>query len=97
MSKQLIIGVIINTVAFGIMGFHKNKLGIKIPEFLHNDVLQIMVTVVYFASFAVILFSPENIILKIIICLLMQFVANHIVWGALTGIIAGIFFKNKDA
>lgn len=96
MNKQLIIGVIINTVSFGIMGFHKNKLGIKIPEFLHNQILQMLITAVYFVSFVVILFSPEKIILKIIICLLMQFVINHIVWGALTGIIAGIFFKNKD-
>jgi len=97
MSKQLIIGVIINTVAFGIMGFHKNKLGIKIPNFLHNEILQMLITAVYFISFVVILFSPGNLILKIIICLLMQFVINHIMWGSLTGIIAGIFFKDKNA
>lgn len=95
-STQLIVGIIINMVAFGIMGFHKDKLGIKIPRFLHNEILQIFITIIYFLSFAVILFSPGNLILKIVICLLMQFLINHIIWGAFAGIIAGVFFKNTN-
>ena len=96
MSTVLIVGIIINTVAFGIMGFHKNKLGIKIPYFMHNEILQIMVTSIYFLSFVIILFSPESLIFKIVVCLLMQFAVNHILWGSITGIIAGIFFKDNS-
>ena len=94
MSVQILIGILINTLAFGIMGFRRNRLGIAIPKFLANEFFQILITLVYFASFFIILFSPENLIIKIVICLLMQFLMNHVLWGFLTVVIASKFFKN---
>jgi hypothetical protein len=94
-SIQLFIGILINTIAFGVMGFRNNKLGITVPNWLDNESLQIFITIFYYASFLVILFSPGNLVIKIIICVLMQFLVNHAVWGIITGIIAGIFFKDK--
>lgn len=94
-SMQLFIGLATNTITFGIMGFRNNKLGITVPSWLNNEILQIFITIFYYASFLVILFAPGNLIIKIIICVLMQFLVNHIVWGAITGVIAGIFFKDK--
>jgi len=95
MSTILLVGIIINTLAFGLMGLRRNELGIKIPKFFHNELLQTLITIIYFGSFAVILFAPESLVLKLAICLLMQFIINHIVWGIVMGIIAGIFFKDK--
>lgn len=41
MSIQIIIGILINTMAFGIMGFSNNKLGIPVPVVFKNSVLSI--------------------------------------------------------
>lgn len=89
MSAQLIFGLILNTIVFGLMGFSNNKLAIKIPGFLQNRFVNILITIAYFSSFIVILLSPENLILKIVVALLMQFLVNHIIWGSITGLIAG--------
>ena len=88
-------GIAINTIAFGIMGFRNNKLGITIPRWLDNEIFQIFITIFYYTSFLVILLAPGNLIIKIIICILMQFLVNHIVWGTITGVIASIFFNKK--
>ena len=93
MSVQLIFGLLLNTIAFGVMGLNRQQLGIKLPQYFHNGVLQLMVTMVYYASFLIILFSTESLFLKIVISLLMQFVINHIVWGLIMGSVAGLFFK----
>lgn len=95
MSTLLFVGIITNTLAFGMMGLRRNTLGIKVPEFLHNEILQMLVTAIYFGSFVSILLSPEQLVLKIILCLLLQFVINHIVWGIIWGVIAGVFFKDR--
>ncbi len=95
-GAQLIIGIVINTLAFGIMGFRKNTLGIPVPKWLDSEVLQIPVTIAYFGSFLIVLLAPGvSWILKIILSLLMQFVINHVLWGLITGGIAGIFFKDR--
>lgn len=97
MSTQLIFGLILNTTAFGLMGFSNNKLAIKIPGFLQNRFFNILITIAYFSSFIVILLSSEILILKIFIALLMQFLINHIIWGVITGSIAGVKTKrNKN-
>jgi len=95
MSSLLIFGILINTIIFGIIGFRNQKLGIKIPEFLKNDFLNTPTTIIYYLSFLIILLSPEKLWLKIIIILLMQFVINHVLWGIITGIIAGRTTKKE--
>ena len=90
MSVQLILSLVFNTIAFGLMGFGNNKLGIAVPRFLQNKFISILITITYFSSFIVILLSPENLILKIVVALLMQFLVNHIIWGSITGLIAGM-------
>ena len=94
MSTQLILGIITNTLAFGIMGFRSQKLGIKVPRFLLTEFFNIPITIIYYLSFVIILFSPDGWILKIAVAVCMQFIVNHILWGAVTGIVAGIG-KNK--
>ncbi len=95
MSTQLILGIILNTIAFGIMGFRKQRLGINIPPFLLSEFFNIPITLIYFASFLIILFSPERLWLKILIALAMQFLVNHILWGTITGTIAGVKSKKE--
>lgn len=97
MSTQLIIGIIINTLIFGVMGFRNQKLGIKTPEFLKNNFFNTPTTIIYFLSFLIIIFSPDKLWLTIAVALLMQFVINHIIWGTITGVIAGRGIKKiKD-
>lgn len=95
MSLQLIIGILINTVTFGLMGFQNQKLGIPVSKFLNNNFVYIIFTVVYYGSFFIILLSPENLVLKIIICILMQFLINPTLWGAITGLIAGLIERRN--
>jgi hypothetical protein len=90
MTTQLVVGILLNTLAFGAMGFARQKLGIKTPAFLQNDIVSILITVVYAGSFFVILLSPGSWLLKIAICLGMQFLVNHLIWGVITGVVAGI-------
>ena len=73
MSTQLIAGIIINTLAFGVMGFRNQKLEINTPKFLLSEVFNWPTTIIYYVSFLIILFSPEKLLLKITIALLMQF------------------------
>ncbi len=94
-NTQIILGIIVNTIFFGIMGVCNNKLGIPVPQFLKNKTLQLLGTIVYFVTFLVVLLAPGNILIKILICLLMQFLVNHIIWGAITGIIAGVIERRK--
>lgn len=84
-------GLIINTLLFGYMGFTNEKMGVLsiIPKFLLNKYLSMVLTISYFLSFLIILLSPGNLLIHIIICLLMQFLINHLVWGIITGVIAG--------
>lgn len=89
MSTQLILSLVLNTVVFGLMGFSRNRLGITVPRFLKNNFVGTFLTVIYFSSFILILLSPGNLVLKILIALLMQFLINHIIWGSITGLIAG--------
>lgn len=89
MSTQLIIGIIINTIIFGIMGWRNPRTGLTTPKFLHGNLFNISLTIIYFLSFVVILFSQEKLWIKIVIALLMQFVINHIIWGTIVGIITG--------
>lgn len=96
MSTQLIIGLLTNTAAFGVMGFRNQKLGIKTPKFLQNAIFSWPLIIIYDLSFIIILFSPESLWIKIAACLLMQFVINHLIWGVITGLIAGITAKKKD-
>lgn len=92
MADQLIIGILVNTLAFGAMAFigtdAKARVAHKIPRFLRNKYLDILTTVIYFASFLIILFAPSNLIINIIICLLMQFLINHAIWGTITGLLS---------
>jgi len=97
MSNQLIIGIIINTLSFGVMGFRNQKLGIKTPEILLSEVFNIPITVIYYLSFVVILLSPESWLLKIIIAISMQFIINHILWGIITGVIAGMIARKESS
>ncbi|MFH0972734.1 MAG: hypothetical protein V1768_01920 [Patescibacteria group bacterium] len=95
MSIQLCVGLLINTISFGIMGFRSKKTGVTTPKFLQTKLFNTPLTTIYFLSFVIILFSPEKFLLKIIIALLMQFIINHIVWGIIFGIITGRKAKNK--
>ncbi len=90
MSTQLIIGIIINTIIFGIMGFRNQKLGIKTPIFLQSKLFGLPLVIADIISFIVILSSPDVWLVKIITAFLMFFVINHVVWGVLTGLIAGV-------
>lgn len=95
MSKLLIIGIIINTLSFGFAGFQNNKLGIHIPDFLRSTSLRILQNFLYFGSFILILISPGNIFIKILVCVALQFLVNHLVWGVVTGIIAGVSERGR--
>ncbi|MFA6006144.1 MAG: hypothetical protein WC764_00205 [Candidatus Paceibacterota bacterium] len=95
MSILLIVGIIINTMAFGVMGFRNQKLGIKVPKILLREIFNIPITVIYYLSFVVILLSPDSWLQKIIIALSMQFLINHIIWGSITGIVAGIIVRRN--
>lgn len=95
MSNQLILGILLNTVCFGIMGFRNNRLGIKIPNWLKSEIFGLPLLIVDLISFIIILLSPEIWWLKIIIALSMQFLVNHIIWGMITGITAGLISKNN--
>ncbi len=89
MSNQLILGIILNTIIFGIMSFRNNKLGIKTSDFLQSPWFGFPLIVVDIISFIIILSSPENWWKKVVIALSMQFLFNHIIWGIITGIVAG--------
>ena len=89
MSTQLLIGIIINTLSFGVIGWRNPKTGLSVPKFLHSDLFNIALTFTYFLSFAIILFSPEKLLVKIIAALLMQFLINHVIWGGIFGVITG--------
>ncbi len=90
--NMLLIGVMINTMLFGYMAFTNEKMGIshKVPQFLLNPILNTILTFLYPLSFVFILFVPGGLIKNIIVCLLLQFIINHIVWGSIVGIISGI-------
>lgn len=88
MSEQLIIGILANTIIFGIMAFRNQKLGIRTPDFLQSKIFGMPLIIADFASFAVILLSPDEWWIKILTALLMQFLINHIFWGIITGVIA---------
>lgn len=98
MSTQIIIGLLINTLSFAYMGFTNEKTGIRVilPRIILNKVVDFIITVVlYPLSFLIILFSPGNLFVKIGICLFMHFFVNHIVWGVITGMIAGLIIRRK--
>lgn len=88
MSEQLIIGILANTIIFGVMAFRNQKLGIRTPDFLQSKIFGMPLVIADFASFAVILLSPDEWWIKILTALLMQFLINHIFWGIITGVIA---------
>jgi hypothetical protein len=93
----LIIGILINTFLFGIMAFTDPKMGVSslVPKILKNTRVGLIFTISYILSFLIILFSGGNLIINILVCLVMQFVINHIMWGLITGIIAGKITKNN--
>jgi len=67
MSIQLILGIIINIITFGI------------SKFLHKRFFNIIM-VIYYLDFAIIMLSPERLWIKIVISLLIHFLISPIVW-----------------
>jgi len=94
---MLIAGIIINTLLFGYMGFSNEKSGVShlMPLFLRNSVLELILTISYFGSFLIILLAPGGLIRNIIVAVLMQIIINHVIWGIITGIIAGNEAKKR--
>lgn len=94
----MIIGLLINTLSFAYMGFTNEKTGMRgiLPRFMLNKVMDFIITLIlYPLSFLIILLSPGNLFVKIGICLLMQFFINHIFWGTITGVVAGLIIRRK--
>ena len=92
---QLILGIIVNTLLFGYGAFFNEKTGIILPKTKFYIVLDVVLTICYFLSFLIILLAPGNLIVNIIICLSMQFLINHIVWGSLAGLVIGNIKKKE--
>jgi hypothetical protein len=97
MSAQIIIGLAVNTLCFGWMGFTNKETGIlKIaPNNKYLVILDAILTTFYFLSFLVIIFSPGNMLINIGISLLMQIFINHLIWGTITGIISNLILKKS--
>jgi len=97
MSTQIIIGLIVNTLCFGWMAFTNRENGIlKInPKNKYLVILDAILTAFYFLSFLIIIFSPGNILINIVISLLMQVFFNHLIWGTITGIISSLILKKS--
>jgi len=66
-----------------------------VPRILKNKYTDLVLLILYLLSFSVILFSSKNIIVNILICLGMQFLFNHILWGFITGSIVGNSHKKS--
>lgn len=47
----------------------------------------------YFISFIFIIFTANSILGGILICIFMQFIFNHIVWGTVVGILESLLIK----
>ena len=97
MNTQIVIGLVVNTLSFAYMGFTTESAGVLsiVPKILLNKYFDIANTIIYTLSFIIILTSPGNLLIKIGICLLMQFIVNHMFWGIVTGTIASKIVKRK--
>lgn len=93
--KQLILGITVNTLLFGYIAFFNEKTGIILPKTKFYVVLDFVIMACYFLSFLIIMLSPGNLIINIIICLSLQFLINHIVWGSFAGIVIGNIAKRN--
>ncbi len=77
------------------MAILNEKTGIILSRTKFYKILDIIATTGYSFSFFIIILSPGNLIVNIIICLFLQFFMNHVIWGSLSGIIIGNAIKNK--
>lgn len=95
--ETLIVGIILNSLVFGVMGATNKQTGIPhlLPRFLVNPIADILLLILYVVSFAIILLSPVNLFLRIIIAVVMQFLVNHLVWGLIIGTIGGLDAKKR--
>lgn len=93
----LIVGIILNTLVFGLMGATNKQSGIPhlLPRFLVNPIADTLLLILYVVSFIVILLSPVNLFLKIIVAVVMQFLVNHFLWGLILGTIGGIDARKR--
>lgn len=95
--ETLIVGIILNTLVFGLMGATNKQTGIPhlLPKFLVNPITDMLLLVLYIVSFVIILLSPVNLFLRIIVAVAMQFLVNHFLWGLIIGTIGGINAKKR--
>jgi len=94
MSIQILIGILVNTALFGLMGWSNNKLGLGVPRILSHGIFNTALAPLYFMSFGIILFSPESLFMKIVVAILLQFLINHLLWGVIIGVIARMHNKS---
>lgn len=90
-------GIILNTVIFGIMGATNKQSGIPhlLPRFFVNPIADTLLLILYVVSFITILLSPVNLFLRIIVAVAMQFLVNHFLWGLIIGTIGGIDTRKR--
>lgn len=95
--ETLIVGIIFNTLVFGIMGATNKQTGIPhlLPKFLVNPITDMFLLILYIVSFVIILLSPVNLLLRIIVAVVMQFFVNHLLWGLIIGTIGGLDAKKR--
>jgi len=95
------IAVIVNTLCFGHMAFSNSYDRMRfdwvmhmptIFSYLFENVVSLILTVAYFISFVVIVFSADSLIKGIITVLVLQFLFNHFLWGFAVGLFESYFF-----
>lgn len=67
MSIQLILGIVINIITFGISDFLRKR--------FFNTIM-----IIYYLNFVIIILSPERLWIKIVILLLIHSLISPIIW-----------------
>lgn len=96
---MIFIGVLLNTLSFGLMGFTNKQSGVPhlLPKFLISATADSIMLLLYLSSFIVILFSPIHFLARIGIAIALQFFINHVIWGLVVGTIAGLDARRRTA